>query len=61
MSMVLFFFITGINDVEWEPISRARSEEPPPEPWMKAAMDTLNKELLRQGTRIQGWLVTTAY
>ena len=47
-------YLAGKNDSDWKLFPTDPSEEVQQEPWLKAAMDTLNRELMRQGTRIQG-------
>lgn len=44
----------GKSDSGWNLFPIDPSEEVRQEPWLKAAMDTLNRELMRQGTRIRG-------
>lgn len=44
----------GKGDSGWKLYPIDPSEEVRQEPWLKSAMDTLNRELMRQGTRIRG-------
>lgn len=44
----------GEVDSGWKLYPTDPSGEVPQEPWLKAAMDTLNRELMRQGTFIRG-------
>jgi len=51
---VFFVFLIGKSDSGWKLYPIDPSEEVRQEPWLKSAMDTLNRELMRQGTRIRG-------
>lgn len=51
---VVFVSVVGKGDSGWKLYPTDPSEEVRQEPWFKAAMDTLNRELMRQGTRIRG-------
>jgi hypothetical protein len=51
--------VAGKSDSGWNLFPTDPSEEVRQEPWLKAAMDTLNRELMRQGTRIRGQFVTS--
>lgn len=44
----------GKDGNNWKTFPSDPSEEVRQEPWLKAAMDTLNRELMRQGTFIRG-------
>lgn len=46
--------LAGKSDSGWKLFPTDPSEEVRQEPWLKAAMDTLNRELMRQGVRIRG-------
>lgn len=47
-------FVVGKDGNNWKTFPSDPSEEVRQEPWLKAAMDTLNRELMRQGTFIRG-------
>lgn len=51
---VAIVFLIGKGDSGWKLYPIDPSEEVRQEPWLKSAMDTLNRELMRQGTRIRG-------
>lgn len=44
----------GKGDSDWKLYPIDPSEEVQQEPWLKSAMNTLNRELMRQGVRIRG-------
>lgn len=53
----MLWCLAGRSDSDWKLFPIDPSEEVRPEPWLKAAMDTLNRELMRQGTRIRGQFI----